>query len=644
MEISAELGLEIQKLRQNSIEAEERLKKVGQAGAAAAQQANRAFAGVGRNVGRDVQTARIREASAAMARNNEHMAKFGAGLGGAAATVPRDSLLDFQTFKLLGGAAAGAGVVLGGSFVANSIKAAGALQDIELQIAKFSGGLEQAKALMAEGVELGVKTPFETDTIYELQASLLAAGDAAKDVMEDVRRLAAVAQDSQSLGDLGDIFGKGVTNRRFEWDGIKQFLDRRVNLLPSLEKVTGLDTQGLRKAISEGKIGIDEMRAALDDLRGPGGQFFGMMEARSRTLPGLWSTTASAINEASVAMGKASVGPLSDGLTLVVNDLMPRMISRAEEWGSVFADVNEYVLANLQELQISGGDTYWSGFVDDAEKALSDTGVMFAKWLEDQNKKLPDWMPGPGSPEKQRRNQERAQWKDAAEAWWIENVNLGYHRNIELPVARALNNGSEQTVLADIMKQTNLLGDVYDRMRARSAEMVAARTANSGDLRDIKEVPGGGVFAGGSGAAGQRNRVEETDYHMPGFQTGARSDLSARVKALESFNRSSREDPAAKPVPQSKPAGEQPDTLDQSKYTDEASSGTRTRYAVPGVMQQAMNRLANRSTFDLVAEQASEQTKLLNRLGRTMERIEKKMGEPVIVEQTGPVGRFSQGN
>lgn len=642
MKVSAELTLEIDRLRANAQAAEAHLKRVGVVGATMSAGLDRSMAGVGRGLGRNIDTNRLRGLSAQLTSSNEHVAKFGAGLGAAALAPALDRPL--QGLRTLSGAAIGASTVLGGALVASSIKAASSLQDTELQISRFSGSLALAQKLMGEGVELSLKTPFETDTINELTSGLLAAGVAASSVMEDVRRLAAVAEDDQALRELGDVFGKGFANKKFDTERTNQFLDRRINLLPALQDVTGLGLDDLRKAIEQGKIGVDEIRKALDQLRGPGGQFFGMMEARSRTLPGLWSTFASGVKEVQKELGKDSIGPLSDGLTTIINDLMPRFIADSKEAGHSMAGAFEFGVAGLQEMTSASADWkgFWADFESEAQRAINAVGDSLAGGIKTVVKPEPD---------------KAALAKNAQdEAWWIEKVNLGWLKNVELPAARAID--MEGAIdwkgrTGQPWKPGGSVEFVQGEIAREEAKLAAARAEYAAlqppvDLRALKELqasPGPFVTAPG-------NRTwmpEKGDFHAPGYKPGSDTETLAKINALADANISRRD--AKRVAEMALPRSYVPTPTGFGSDADERPSGQGDggsalsrgdagRYFAPGVMAAAINRITRQSTNELIYMNAEKQTAELERIARLLGQIDSKMDAPQTITQTPP-GRFS---
>jgi len=644
VKVSAELILEIDKLLSNARKAEQGLKAVGDVGAESGARMHRGLVGGTRSLDMPVRMRGLDQLRSVTGRSQEHMAKFAAGLGGSLAALDgREGLDQLQRsveatgdrLKVLAGVSVGAGAVLSGAIVASSVKSAAALQDIELQIARFSGGLGMAQKLMNQGAELGVKTPFETGTIYELQAGLMAAGDSANALMDDIKRLAAVAEDDQALTDLGTTFAQGITNKKFDTDKIKSFLDRRVNLLPALESVLGTNTDGVLNAITEGKVGLEEMRKALDQLRGPGGQFFGMMEARSKTLPGLWSTAASAADEIRVALGKASVAPLSQGLEVVINDLMPKAIARAAEWGQAMAG-SASGLAAIMELIADKGmsnvmDSFGKSFqvgLDGFLQTMAKNPVSLAGEETSAQSRM------------DRQMRERSFYEglmpmasalDHAFELWPDYDKPGILTNAVSSALSSVDQSIDKVFKdrMNIESRMNGIPSWADLVPDRkSASLETLMGAYQGNLRDAS----GNPLSVAKGAASP-------------FET-SKDDLMAMIEARIAQMGARYVNPADGVRP-SVPVPEIPDLApgDQDSGKEAATAATpisRTIYSLPGAMQSAVNRIAGRSTFDLVAEQVSEQKKALDGVRKVLERIEKKMTDEVILKTTGAEGsRFS---
>lgn len=180
-----------------------------------------------------------------------------------------------------------------GNAVSGPLKAAAAAEDAEIAFTQFMGGATRAKDLIKEINDFSVKTPFEPAEIRDATQMLLGAGIAADDVFNIIKETAAVSKNGMQLGELGDALAKGFAKGKFQTEELNKFLERGINLMPELEKVTGKTGGALTKAIEKG-LKFGDVRAAIASLSAEGGQFFGLLEKRSQSSSGLVSTLSGA--------------------------------------------------------------------------------------------------------------------------------------------------------------------------------------------------------------------------------------------------------------------------------------------------------------------------------------------------------------
>lgn len=655
MQISAALLLEIDQLRASAREAEARLKAIGATGAAVTSGLNRNFAGVRPRVpvGGDGRSQRAAAAATERLRRNTITL---ASAGGSAVGVMNElgMMLRLVTF-----AATAAGAAMGGVFAVDSVKAAGAFQDTELQVARFAGSVKLAKSILRDVTGLSVRTPFQTGTMQDLTAGLLSAGIAAEGVFGTVERLAKVAGNDQQLSELGDVLGKGFANKKFDLEKIKQFLDRSVNVLPALAQVKGTDSDGLSEMIRNGEIGFKDMEAALDRLSAKGGQFFGLMEARSQTLPGLWSTLVSNLKLFQVEMGKPMVGPLSDALREIIDQHMPGMIRGAADFGSTLAGAAEIGLATFQEMDNIPWVDLWGDFAATGMATIGILAQALGEAFGTAMQRAVDNLPGltyfadlgakAAAPGRISKDESSIRYWESVMPFARradDAANPDYKRFMAEGRAAGMGewerrgqwlNGPDRIAGPKELALLEKIGEARERIdraeQQRDKEIGPGAAAPPKDWwKDVlKEAfqtvsSGGGRFGSGEGLDAVRQRFAvKFDEILDRIQERAEANVSTRV------------DPLLQDVPKAVPA---PDLEDDG--TGGGAGSAVRRVAVPGTLQQAVNRIAGRSAYELMATEAVRQTGLMERTARTLDRIEKKMTETVTVEQTGPVGVFAE--
>ncbi len=94
------------------------------------------------------------------------------------------------------------------------------------------------------------------------------------------------------------------------------------NPLQEIAKRTGETMEDLRKRMSDGEISITELEIAFQSATGPGGRFFGLMDAQSKTLLGRFSTLKDEIAATLLPVGTA-LSPVAMRVIDAVASMLP---------------------------------------------------------------------------------------------------------------------------------------------------------------------------------------------------------------------------------------------------------------------------------------------------------------------------------
>jgi tape measure domain-containing protein len=241
-----------------------------------------------------------------------------------------------------GGAAAAATIVSVGSALALLKKGMdGAINAEKTRVAfeVLTGSATKAKAVLADISKFAAETPFELPELEEAGKKLLSFGIGTKDLVADMRMLGDVASAlGIPLGELADIYGKLKVQGRVFGEDINQIQGRGINITAALAKQFGVAESAVKGMVEEGRVGFDNVRYALQQMTGAGGQFFQMMERQSGTLGGKLSTLSDSVN---MALTKFSE-PIRDELKPIVDSLTRTMEtggSKAVKWGEQAAQL-----------------------------------------------------------------------------------------------------------------------------------------------------------------------------------------------------------------------------------------------------------------------------------------------------------------
>lgn len=235
--------------------------------------------------------------------------------------------------------------VAAGNLIADfAKKAAESLQSVVKSGIEYNAGMESYltnfkvmlgdEQLAAEKLEeirrMAASTPFKLSNLSDATQTLLQFGIAADDTTTVLKQLGDISLgNADKLQTLVRAYGKMSSAQKVTLENVNMMIDAGFNPLNQICDATGESMSDLYKRISDGKVGFDELAAAVETATNEGGQFYnGMLEA-SQTVNGRLSTLQDNIS--------ALIGKLTDGLFNAYGDI----IGKANELVVAFLDDDE---------------------------------------------------------------------------------------------------------------------------------------------------------------------------------------------------------------------------------------------------------------------------------------------------------------
>jgi tape measure domain-containing protein len=262
--------------------------------------------------------------------------------------------------KFAGLAAAGFGAVFAGmkAFDALSfgVQLAAEAEAAEVGFATLLGSTEAAKKLLGDLSAFAASTPFEVAGLRDAAKKLLAFGVPAEEIIDRMTMLGDIAAGTgKPLGEFAAIFGKIKATGVAGLEQINQLAERGVPIYSALAKTMGVSESAIRGLAGSGKIGFEEIDAALKSTTAAGGMFAGGMLAQSQTVMGLWSTLKDSVSMVLLDIGRAMMdgfdfkGVLTQGITFAdgVRAAMTPI-------GDLFKAIGGFVRALIPDFAASG--------------------------------------------------------------------------------------------------------------------------------------------------------------------------------------------------------------------------------------------------------------------------------------------------
>ena len=199
------------------------------------------------------------------------------------------------------------------------------------------GNEEQAASKLAEIRKMAASTPFTLDDLTSGTQTLLQFGIAADDTTGVLKMLGDISLgNADKLQTLVRAYGKMSSAQKVTLENVNMMIDAGFNPLNQICDATGESMSALYKRISDGKVGFNELEAAVEAATSQGGQFYnGMLEA-SQTFNGQMSTLKDNL--------AALTGELTSGLFAALGDLVVKL----NETAVSFLD-NDEKIARLKD-------------------------------------------------------------------------------------------------------------------------------------------------------------------------------------------------------------------------------------------------------------------------------------------------------
>lgn len=285
--------------------------------------------------------------------------KIGESLGGSIVTSLSDKLVSgggaLQSFgrsvadlggKLTTGltlplATATAGV---GAF---ALSTASAAETTEISFTTMLGSAEAARDMMDELSDFAAHTPFELSGLQTATRQLLAYGFTAEDVIPMLTSVgdatAALGTGQAGIESVTRALGQMQTRGKVSAEEMLQLTEAGIPAWEYLAEAIGTDTAGAMQAVTDGAVSASQGIQAI--TQGMERDFGGMMESQSKTVAGLMSNLADAIQQPLMELRNTDAyADFADALEDVVDAAGPfveSLLPHLEDGLSIVSDVLE---------------------------------------------------------------------------------------------------------------------------------------------------------------------------------------------------------------------------------------------------------------------------------------------------------------
>lgn len=226
-----------------------------------------------------------------------------------------------------------AGVAAAAGLLAKTfISAADKMEGWTIAFDVMLGSADAAKKMMEDIAIFARETPFDIPGIIDSSKQLLAFGIEADKIIPTMKSLGDIAAGvgTDKLPTLVRAFGKIRAKGKATMEELNMLLEAGVPVLDSLAEGFGVSTEELFKMVSTGKVGFEDVNAALLRLSTGTGKFADLMKKKMETVEAVFSNVRGEVFELSAEMGKyllpiaKSIGSALIKLLSGIRELSPK--------------------------------------------------------------------------------------------------------------------------------------------------------------------------------------------------------------------------------------------------------------------------------------------------------------------------------
>lgn len=218
-----------------------------------------------------------------------------------------------------------------------SVMAASSVQSLQVSLTTMLGSADKANNLIRDMISFAAKTPFQLEEVEQNAQMLIAMGFSADQLIPTLQSLGDIAAGTgANLTRMALNLGQVKTQGKLTGPDLRDFLVNRVPLITELAKQLGVTETKVKGMVSASQVSFDDVMASFKQMTSEGGRFFGLMDARSRTIGGMISNILDATFRIRVSIGKVMIETFHFDTILkkflVVVDKLATEIENAPKW------------------------------------------------------------------------------------------------------------------------------------------------------------------------------------------------------------------------------------------------------------------------------------------------------------------------
>lgn len=284
-----------------------------------------------------------------------------------------------------GFAAATAGALAVGGALWKIKDAFSMFENAEAAFTPMMGGADGARKMIERLKQEAASTPFEFENLANTAQQLLPIMN--KDIDLTVKRMRMMGDmaggNAEKMQRITGGYMKAMLKGKVDMESLNIITEAGIPIMQELAKVMGMETgKKFSKAISKGKVSVDDLTKAMENMTGKGGMFYKGMDLASQTLDGRLSTLRDNVKNAAADLGEAFAPAMKDVVELLIAG-----VPKVESWIKANKDlirtkVTDFVKAIPKYLKEIHG---YAKAIYDTMAPLVKEVISFVKWVGPKN-------------------------------------------------------------------------------------------------------------------------------------------------------------------------------------------------------------------------------------------------------------------